>query len=613
MSLIQGFLDGLRPTPSKRVSEWADENRYLSSESAAEPGRWRTSRTPFLQQVMDDLSPMSSVNEVVVAKGVQLGFSESALNVVGCFIDISPCPIMYVMPTIDMANAISQDRITPMIENSPTLKARVAPQRSRDATNTIRVKSFPGGRLILSGGNSAASLRSRPVKVLILDEVDAYPLDVEGEGSPVALAEKRTSTFGDRRKVYKLSTPTIEGQSIIQKELEKTEINRFHVPCPHCGSDQWLKFEQFRWEKGQPETVLYECEHCGDPIEERFKTRMLAAGTWRATMPANRKPKIRGYHISSLYSPLGWLSWEQIIRQYEDAEKDPNLMKVFVNTILGDTYKDTGESPPWENLFNRREPYQLNRPSKDVVFLTAGVDIQGDRIEAEIVGWCADKSSYSIDRRVLLGNPAYKDVWDKLAQIVSEQWESEDGRQMSLQLMAVDTGYLTQHVYDFCNRFDETRVIPVKGQDSQKSMVSAPSQVGVTRDGKKVGRVKVWNIGVSMIKSELYAWLRLERDEHGVAPAGYCHFPEYDVQYFKGLTAEELQSKVVKGFTRYEWVKKFERNEPLDLRVYARAAANVIGLDRWTPADFEYVRQSYHAQTRTVAPRKRSGGSSFWD
>lgn len=612
MSLIQGFLDGLRPTPSKQVSEWADENRYLSSESAAEPGRWRTSRTPFLQQVMDDLSPMSPVNEVVVAKGVQLGFSESALNVVGCFVDIAPCPIMYVMPTIDMANAISQDRITPMIENSPTLKSRVAPQRSRDATNTIRVKSFPGGRLILSGGNSAASLRSRPVKVLILDEVDAYPLDVEGEGSPVALAEKRTSTFGDRRKVYKLSTPTIEGASVIQKELEKTEINRFHVPCPHCGTDQWLKFEQFRWEQGKPETVTYQCEHCEEQIEERFKTRMLAAGTWRATLPANKKPKVRGYHISSLYSPLGWLSWEQIARQYEDAQKDQALMKVFVNTILGETYKDTGESPPWENLFNRREPYALNRPNKDVVFLTAGVDVQGDRIEVEIVGWCADKSSYSIDRRVLLGNPATKEVWDKLAQVVTEQWESEDGRSMSLLLMAVDTGYLTQHVYDFCNRFDETRVIPVKGQATQKTMVSAPSQVGVTRDGRKVGRVKVWNIGVSIIKSELYAWLRLERDEEGNAPAGYCHFPEYDVQYFKGLTAEELQSKVVKGFTRYEWVKKFERNEPLDLRVYARAAANVIGLDRWTPADFEYIRTSYLG-TSTDRPKRKRAGGSFWD
>lgn len=612
MSLIQGFLDGLKPIPSMKVSDWADKNRYLSSESAAEPGLWRTDRTPYLRQIMDDLSPMSPINEVIVGKGVQLGASESALNVVGCFIDIASCPIMYVMPTIDMANAISQDRITPMIENSPALKAKVAPQRSRDATNTIRVKSFAGGRLILSGGNSAASLRSRPVKVLILDEVDAYPLDADGEGSPVALAEKRTSTFGDRRKIYKLSTPTIEGQSVIQKELEKTEINRYHVPCPHCGSDQWLKFEQFRWERGKPETVTYECEHCGDPIEERFKTRMLAAGTWRPTLPANQKPKTRGYHISSLYSPLGWLSWEQIITQYEDAEKDPNLMKVFVNTILGETYKETGESPPWENLYNRREPYQVNRPPKDVVFLTAGVDVQGDRVECEIVGWCADKSSYSIDRRILLGNPATKEVWDKLAQIVTEQWESEDGRQMSLMLMAVDTGFLTQMVYDFCNRFDETKVIPVKGQDHQKTMVAPPSQVGVTRDGRRAGRVKIWNVGVSLIKSELYAWLRLERDENGVYPAGYCHFPEYDVQYFKGITAEEIQAKVVKGFTRYEWVKKYPQNEPLDLRVYARAAANVIGLDRWKLEDFEYVRMSYHAQSSKPAQKRRSG-SSFWD
>jgi phage terminase large subunit GpA-like protein len=299
--ILQGLFDGLRPVPMKKVSDWADENRRLTTESAAEPGPWRTDRTPYLRAVMDDLSPTSPINEVVVAKGVQLGFSESALNVVGCFIDISPCPIMYVMPTIEMATAISQDRVQPMIENSDSLKARVAPQRSRDSTNTILVKSFPGGRLILSGGNSAASLRSRPVRVLVLDEVDAYPLDVNGEGSPVALAEKRTSTYSDRRKVYKLSTPTTEGQSVIQRELEKTEINRYHVPCPFCGAEQYLKFEQLRWDKGRPETVVYECEHCNEGIEERYKTRMLAAGSWRATIPANQRRTTRGYHISSLY------------------------------------------------------------------------------------------------------------------------------------------------------------------------------------------------------------------------------------------------------------------------------------------------------------------------
>lgn len=609
---IDGLFKSLKPTPLLTVSDWADKNRYLTSESAAEPGRWKTSRTPYLRAIMDDLSPNSPITEVIVSKGVQLGFTESGLNAAGCFIDIAPCPIMYVMPTIDMSKAISESRIDPMIENSPSLREKVKPNRERDSGNTKFVKKFPGGVLVLSGANSAASLRSRPVKLLILDEVDAYPLSVDDEGSPISLAEKRTSTFGLKRKIYKLSTPTLDQTSVIQKAFESTEQRKFFVPCPHCGQMQHLEFENLRWDNGKPETVMYYCPECGAGFEERHKTSIMDQGKWIATAPENQTALRRGYHINSLYSPIGWLSWTEIATQWEEAHGDVNKLRVFVNTILGETWKEKGEAPPWENLYNRRETYRLNAPSKEVVFITVGVDVQKDRLELEVVGWCRGKRTYSLDYRVIVGDTSQPYVWDELTKVVGETWLREDGVTLPMRLMAVDTGYNTQYVYDFCRRFDVTRVIPIKGQDKQQLMVTAPKAIEVTSAGKKIGKVKVWNVGVSLIKSEIYGFLKLERSEDGTIPNGYCHFPQYNPEYFRGLTAEHLQFKVnTRGFKTYEWVKKYERNEPLDTRVYARAAAAVLGMDRFRDEHWDAMDKENMPKLNQKQPAKKR--SSFWD
>lgn len=612
---IRGFLDALKPIPLMKISEWADLYRRLTSESAAEPGKWNTSRTPYLREVMDSLSPNSAINEVIVSKGVQLGFTESGLNMAGCYMDLDPCPIMYVMPTIEMAKAISESRVDPMIENSPSLSTKVRPNKEKDSGNTKFHKRFPGGILVLSGANSAASLRSRPVRVLVLDEVDAYPLDVDDEGSPISLAEKRTSTYGAKKKIYKLSTPTVEGTSVIQAAYDATEQRKFFVPCPDCNSMQHLEFQNLKWDKGKPETVTYCCPDCGSCIEERHKTTMMAAGEWRATVPGLETATRRGYHINSLYSPLGWLSWEDIAQQFEDAEKskDDNLMKVFVNTILGQTWKEKGEAPDWQNLYNRRQSYKPNRPVKDVVLLTCGVDIQRDRIELEIVGWCKGKRSYSIDYRVLVGDTSADHVWSELAKVVTEQWEREDGVMLPLKMMGVDSGYATSMVYKFCGKFDTTRVVPMKGQDKQDRIVAPPRQVHTTKGGKKIGKVKIWNVGVNMLKSELYGWLRLELEENGEAPEGYCHFPEYDQHYFKMLTAEQIQTKIIRGYPVAEWVKKYDRNEALDCRVYARAAASIVGIDRWKPHQYDELVKGYSVRNDVVAEKKKQRrDSSFW-
>lgn len=610
-----GFFQGLRPDPRLTVSEWADKYRYLSSMSA-EPGRWRTSRVPYMRDIMDDLSASSMVEEVDFMKAAQVAATETGLNWIGYIIDLAPAPTIMVQPTDMMVKRNSKMRFDPMVEATPRLREKIKSARSRDSGNTITQKDFPGGTVIMTGANSPVGLRSTPAKNIFLDEVDAYPVDLDNEGSPIDLARARTRTF-PRRKIFKASTPTIESLSVIKKEFEETDQRYYFVPCPHCGAEQTLVWEQMRWEKKKPDTARYECVHCKEQIEERFKTKMLEAGTWRPTKIENLNPKRKGYHINSLYSPFGWYSWAEAVRDFEKAEKDVNKKKAFTNTVLGLAWVDDGEAPPWENLFNRRENYQLGKVPAEVAFLTAGVDVQKDRIEFEVVGWCPGKISYSVDYRVLLGNTDSPEVWAQLTKVVNEYFERDGGASMPIKIMAIDSGYNTQQVYSFCRAHGIGRVIPTKGQEAQAIIVTAPRAVDVSgKSGKKIGRTKLWNIGVSIIKSELYSWLHLEKDaETGEIPDGYCHFPQYDSFYFRGLTAEQLKFKLVRGYRKYEWVKTYERNEPLDCRVYARAAAAVYGMDRFRPEDWKEVSGSYNQVSKPQTAKKQDPGKkrSFWD
>lgn len=609
LQLIKGFIDGLRPEPRLTVSEWADLYRFLASTSTAEPGPWRTARTPYLRAIMDDLSSNSPIQEVVFMKGAQVGATEMGFNWLGYIIDVAPGPMLLVQPTDAMTKRNSKMRFDPMIESTPRLRAKIKPNRSRDAGNTTYQKDFAGGVAVLTGANSAVGLRSMPVRYLFLDEVDAYPADLDGEGNPIDLARARTRTFS-RKKIFICSTPTIEGASAIAQEFDETDQRFYFVPCPHCETMQRLKWECIKWEPGAWETAQYFCPECGAAIEERHKPYMLAAGEWRPTSPEKVNNQKTGYHLSSLYSPYGWYSWADAAHDWENSQGNAPKLKTFINTVLGETWKEKGEAPAWENLYNRRENYKLNKVPECVCILTAGVDIQRDRIEVEVVGWAENKISYSIDYRVLLGDTSALPVWDELAKIIGETWQRDDGITMPLRLMAVDTGYNTTEVYEFCRRFDYTKVIPVKGQDKQGIIIAPPKAVDYNVKGKKIGKLKVWNVGVSLIKSELYGWLRQERDEQGNAQAGYCHFPEYRQEYFRGLTAEQLEFKIEKGYKKYMWVKKYERNEPLDCRVYARAAASVIGVDRWEPKHWENARNGY-SRKADGAPVKRKR-SSFW-
>ncbi|HWR51682.1 MAG TPA: phage terminase large subunit family protein [Bryobacteraceae bacterium] len=618
----EAFRAGLKPDPVLTVSQWADRYRTLSQRASAEPGLWRTDRTPYLREIMDCLSPSSPVDRVVFMKGAQIGATESGNNWIGYIIHQAPGPMMAVQPTVEMAKRNSKQRIDPLIEESNVLRELVKDPRSRDSGNTILAKEFPGGVLVMTGANSAVGLRSMAARYLFLDEVDAYPGDVEGEGDPVNLASARTRTFA-RRKIFMCSTPKVTGTSRIEAAFEDSDQRHYWVPCPHCSGYQTLKFPQIRWPKGQPEHAVYICEHCDQEIHNYQKHWMLARGEWRAAAPG--PGKAAGFHLSSLYSPVGWFSWGDAAGMFVAAQKNPALLQVFINTVLGQTWRIQGDAPEWQRLYDRREEYGIATIPKGGLFLTAGVDVQKDRIEVEVVAWGRGKESWSVDYQVLEGRTAEAAVWQKLTALLDTQYTMDAGGRLPITKLAIDSGYATPEVYGWARQHGGQRTVVIKGDGRAPAPVGQPSPVDLGPHGKRVRfGVRVWPVNGAMIKEELYRWLHLDRptDESGVPhPPGYCHFPKYGEEYFKQLTAEQLVTRVVKGYRRPEWQKTRERNEALDCRVYARAAAAVHGMDRFTEAHWkaleeQVARLAVQPQSAPPQPpesRRRQTGSMWID
>ena len=575
----EGFNAGLKPDPLMNISEWADKYRILSQKASAEPGKWRTSRTPYLKEIMDCLSPYSGIEKVVFMKGAQIGGTEVGNNFLGYIVHLSPGPVMLVMPTVDGAKRTSKTRIDPMFEAIPELKGVISDRRSKDASNTTLMKEFQGGVLVLTGANSAIGLRSMPVRYIFLDEIDAYKGDVEGEGDPVNLAIKRTSTF-NRRKIFMVSTPTIQGVSRIEYEYEQSDQRHYMVPCPYCNKRQSLKWKQIHFENNDPATATYVCEYCGAIIEEHLKTWMLENGIWEKSNP---KSNVAGFHLSSLYSPVGWFSWADAVKQFLDAKNKDNLLKVWVNTVLGETWLEKGEAPEWQILFDKREDYQQEIVPCGGLFLTAGADVQKDRIECEVVAWGRNKESWSVGYFIINGDTAREEVWNELSEFSKRYFEHSSGVMLPISRFAIDSGFATQQVYNWVRKQPINFAMAIKGTDSGVTPLGLPTRVDLNINGKRLRRgAKVWSVGTSILKSELYQFLRLTQNEDESYPAGYCHFPKYDSEYFKQLTAEQLVTKMVRGYQKREWQKTRERNEALDCRVYARAASISFGIEQFT-------------------------------
>ncbi len=583
----------LRPDPRLTVSSWADAHRFLSQTASGEPGPWRTERTPYLRDIMDCLSPSSPVEKVVFMKGAQIGGTEAGNNWIGYVIHHAPGPMLAVQPTVEMAKRWSKQRIASLIDSTPVLRERVKEARARDSGNTVQSKEFAGGILVMTGANSAVGLRSMPVRYLFLDEVDAYDFDVDGEGDPVSLASQRTITFANR-KIFLVSTPTIQGLSRIELEYDESDRRRWWVPCPECNEYQILEEKRLQWPKDQPELASYYCAVCGVAIPSHRKVWMNSRGEWRAESPG--EGKAAGFHLSGLNSP--WLSWAQIAER-KAAAKDDAAMKVYVNTIEARTWTESGEAPEWQRLYDRREDYRIGQVPEDGLFLTAGVDVQKDRIELEIVAWGRERECWSIDYRVLQGDPVKPDVWNQLDAVLAETFTHASNAELSILKLAIDTGYATQEVYDWVRRQSD-RVIAIKGVERLGAAIGTPGHIDVTANGKRKRRgLLVWPVGASFCKSELYGCLRKDsitdeqRANGDKPPAGFCHFPKYGEEYFKQLTAERLVTvKDRRGFPHREWRKMRERNEALDCRIYARAAASALGIDRFTDVTWQKLEKN---------------------
>lgn len=617
-------LNALKPEPEMTISEWADKYRILSSKSSAEHGQWRTDRTPYLRAIMDDLSPSSDVRRVVVKKASQMGMTEVANNVIGFFVHQAPCPILFVQPTVDLARRYSSQRVKPMFAESPALENLLRGNYKRDKSNSVLFKEYPGGILALTGANSPVGLSSMPIRIVLLDEVDRYPLDVgsgagrggKGEGDPSSLAIARSRTFPNR-KILMISTPVLADHSVIDREYELSDQRKYFVPCPSCEVKQVLIWTRFHWDHGKPDTVYYECVHCGHHILHHQKQWMIDRGEWRATASTSDST-VHGYFLPAWYAPQGWIDWPDIIKEWEAAQDSIEKLQSFVNTVMGEVWQEDSEAPDYEMIYRRRETYKIGTVPGPVCFLTAGVDVQKDYLSIEVVGWGRNKESWSIDNVTLEGDTTQPRVWSDLANlIINVSFQSVEDPDIRFKLVktAVDSGYNTQVVYDFGRKQDPSLVLIIKGQEGGGQPIGMPNHVDVDpASGKKIRRgIKIWPVSTSLLKSELYSWLRLENaiesDDHGEViepesfPAGFCHFPEYGMEFFRSLTAEVL---VTRGNRTY-WKKIRERNEALDRRVYARAAASAFGLDRFTDQDWERLSMGMRrVPVPTVAPRGRS-------
>ena len=607
------FARAIRPDPDLTVWEWADRYRVLSSDISAEPGPWRTDRVPPVREVMAVLSPSHPAQEVTFVAGTQNAKTETGNNFIGFIIDQAPGPVMMVMPTSNTGKRSSRTRLARMIEATPRLREKIS-DRSRDKANSMTMKDFPGGVLVIAGANSAAELKSMPVRYLFMDEVDEYPDDVDGQGPADELAEKRTDTYKIRRKIFRTSTPTEGGRSKIWAQWLRSDRRHYHVPCPHCGERQALVWEQFRWETrrawevtrvddgeivevpaetegaiardtGELLDVWYECAQCAVRIDEHHKTALLAGGAWVADDPTS--PRV-GFHLPAFYSPLGWFSWREAVEQRLRADTDPTgqLLKVWTNTVKAEPYFARAESVSDLALRQRAEDYRLQMVPAGGLFLTAGVDVQGDRIEVKVKGWGRCEESWLVDYQVLYGDTEQPQVWDALDHYLQRTFTHEWGVPLRILATVVDSGYRTQTVYAWCAARTHRHIIAAKGQSQAgKTVLGRPTPVEINHRGKAMPNgAQVWPIGTDTAKSKIFARLAIT----GGGP-GAMHFPHgLPDAYYQQLTSERKVTKYVRGYKRTNWEKDpAARNEALDLEVYAYAAAIYSGLARtsWDKLD----------------------------
>ncbi|WP_237859511.1 phage terminase large subunit family protein [Pseudomonas sp. PGPR81] len=589
---------GLTPDPELWVDEWADEYMRIPRDTgAAEPGKYRTARTPYAREPMRCLSPAHPCKRVITMVASQLMKTQIALNWIGALIHMAPSNILTLLPSLALAKRVSA-RIGKTIAATPELKARVAASRSRDARNTMDTKEFEGGTLYATTAGSASNLAELAARYIYGDEIDRWDVDVDEEGDPVDLAETRGSTFGRNAKFYFSSSPTIKGASRIADLFETSDQRYYYVPCPTCGHMQVLEWERLLY-SADFQTVHYKCSSpdCDVLIEEHHKGEMLAQGEWRSH--ARGDGETVGFHLNALYAPLGWTSWADLAKQFEKAKRaqdrgDLEPMQVFYNTRLAKVWDSAVEQTKAEVLQARalQENYVLGTVTVGVLVLTCSVDVQANRLEVMIIGWGAGMERWIVDFKVIPGDPADQRTWELLDDLLKVRYRHPCGVSLGILATGIDSGgHHTHEVYQFCRVRRWRNVFALKGASKPGRPVIAqrPSLVDVTWRGQtERNGAELWMVGTDTAKDWIYNRYSFE------SGPGAVHFArDLPDEFFQQCVAERKIARYVKGYKRIEWVKgKADRNEALDLQVYNLAMAYYLGLHRYGEQDWEKLRQA---------------------
>ena len=563
---INKGIDQAELPPDVSVSEWANQYRFLSSESSAAHGKYSTATTPYAVEWMDSILDPDATGTILMV-GAQLGKTEVLNNIVGYFIDIDPAPMLAVQPTVEMGEAWSKERLAPMARDTPRIKDKLSDVKSRTSGNTILHKTFPGGNLAITGANAPSGLAARPRRVVLLDEVDRYPVTAGSEGDPVSLAIRRTESFWNA-VILMTSTPTVKGRSRIETEFEASDQRRYFCTCPKCGHEQTLKWVNVRWDAEDGSDAYLNCEGCEERLTDEDRIEMVKGGKWVPTYPERT---LRGYHlpgIASLFrhkrgykSRLHQMAAENI--KVKKAGKE--ALRTWINTFLGETWEDEGETLQWEPLMARREDW--GEFPKECLLVTAGVDIQGDRVEVEVVGWGEGEESWSLDHRIIIGDFNTPEVQKDLDDVLKQRFQHPGGAEIPISCTFIDSGHKTKTVYSYTKPRQNRKVFACKGVGGPGvPMVNRPTKQGTER-------ALLFSVGTDTAKELIYS--RLSLGEKG---DGFMHFPhDRPEDWFRQLTSESKVIRYRNGvpFARFENPSK-ARNEALDLRVYASAALALL-------------------------------------
>jgi phage terminase large subunit GpA-like protein len=607
---LHKFIAALLPPPDPLlISEWAEKFAYLPAEGNAEPGKFHNARMPYEIAMLDDpLDP--TVSEIYWMIGSQLGKTLCIILIIEFYIDHAPTSILAVYPTIDSTRAWMRDKFVPTVKETPRLVGKLKEPRARDSESTALNRKFPGGGLTCVGANSPSGLRQRSKKVVICDEIDA--METTSEGDPLMLADKRAETFFDAVKL-KSSTPTLKGSSRIEDGIERSDKQRYFLPCHACGEMQWLKWSQikFSFDKDELsrldnpnfrpddfkdwklaifpdkrcEQSFYVCEQCGVGWSDQQRLAAIASGhkdnppivvngielraEWRATAPFKG---IRGRILSGLYQTIGKKrAFKSYLHQFAEnfltaKHGGKETLQVWTNTFLSETFEVEAEQVEWSPLLERVEDYEGELPMEVCLLILSG-DIHPDRIEMEVVGWGDEEETWGIQKYVVWGDFDLPETQMKVDDFTNKKWKHPSGVEIGITAAAFDSGHKAKAVYRFCKARAAKRFYAVKGSSTPHSPLVTPNR------NKHYG-IWLYNVGTDTAKDSIFS--RLKLDDPG---ARYCHFPKgqgYTEKYFKQLCSEKLQTYMERGVVKRKWVKQFERNESLDLRVYNLAAYDIL-------------------------------------